>query len=467
MVNPYKTSKENGGRRYRHGVFFVATAILTTASVALSTQPSPVWSSFPSSRRCNSGGNSKDWYFERMKGLTGGSTGRYVPRTKSSSTSREATCQLVFEESTAKENDKPKLINSAGMTISLFATHFAVMAAKCSLPSCFALIVAEGSGLKFGGSPQRAMSTLLFLSTLAIAIGKILLGPVIDRFGGVVSLKALLCTLFALLGTIGTTTNFNVFAVSWILVDLCFSACWPGCLSSVHQSFQSHQWAGKVGMLAMAARTGNACAFLTFGSMLQLLRHRSGAWRYIFWLSAAIQLIPLFLLNYFGSYVGVKSCGIDALKEESRQKALSVLRKEISQIDFWLILLSRSALMIFGNFLLFVPTFMTHGYSLSHALSSNIGSLYAVGCLVAISLYAPIYNRFSLRKKMTLLGGMGLLSTCCALMQLFHVSVRPFSPVLGIICMILWGFSFSVPFYIPPALFALSRGGESSAATIG
>jgi hypothetical protein len=32
--------------------------------------------------------------------------------------------------------------------------------------------------------------------------------------------------------------------------------------------------------------------------------------------------------------------------------------------------------------------------------------------------------------------------------------------------MFVWGFAFAVPFYIPPSLFALKRGGTSSSATI-
>jgi hypothetical protein len=32
--------------------------------------------------------------------------------------------------------------------------------------------------------------------------------------------------------------------------------------------------------------------------------------------------------------------------------------------------------------------------------------------------------------------------------------------------MFLWGFSFAVPFYIPPSMFALARGRKESSATI-
>jgi hypothetical protein len=40
------------------------------------------------------------------------------------------------------------------------------------------------------------------------------------------------------------------------------------------------------------------------------------------------------------------------------------------------------------------------------------------------------------------------------------------TPVMSVLCMFLWGFSFAVPFYIPPSMFALARGGKESSATI-
>ena len=96
---------------------------------------------------------------------------------------------------------------------------------------------------------------------------------------------------------------FFVFSACWICIDLCFSACWPGCLASVYETFDSHTWPRKIGMLALAARTGNACAFLGFGSLLQIFAGRSNLWRLIFWVSSLIQLFPLLLLQYFGKSV--------------------------------------------------------------------------------------------------------------------------------------------------------------------
>ena len=379
------------------------------------------------------------------------------------------------EEEKSKVKRSSDFSKNVGMSIALFAAHFSVMAAKCSLPSCFALILSPESGLSFNPtlSPQKQMSFLLFLSTLSIATGKICLGPLIDKFGGLKSLKIQLVFLSFLLCMLGFSTKFFVFSACWICIDLCFSACWPGCLASVYETFDSHTWPRKIGMLALAARTGNACAFLGFGSLLQIFAGRSNLWRLIFRVSSLIQLFPLLLLQYFGNSVKqpmelTKNLSINRKESSNERGTFYVLFQEMRTIEFWLILISRSALMIFGNFLLFVPAFMTHGYSLSYSLSSKVASLYAVGCLTSVALFSRFYNDLNAFKQIALVALLCAISCLCAFSQLLHsLQTTTFSPMLGSVIMILWGFSFSVPFYLPPALFALKRGGKESAATIG
>jgi len=61
---------------------------------------------------------------------------------------------------------------------------------------------------------------------------------------------------------------------------------------------------------------------------------------------------------------------------------------------------------------------------------------------------------------------LGLLMGCCVL-QMAHVAgVVVLSKAVGMGSMFVWGLAFSIPFYIPPSLFALRRGGRQSSATI-
>jgi MFS family permease len=182
------------------------------------------------------------------------------------------------------------------------------MGAKCALPSVFSQLTSPRIGLSFAGwtsTPQSLMANQLALSTCAVALGKLLLGPLIDNFGGVLALQACLSTLMVMLTTISLANNFITFAIAWIIVDFVFSSCWAACINAVHQSFPETEWAKLIGIIAAGARTGNASAFFMFAGILQWsnkhLLPDAQAWRLVFGASAVLQLIPIALLSYFGT----------------------------------------------------------------------------------------------------------------------------------------------------------------------
>jgi MFS family permease len=144
-----------------------------------------------------------------------------------------------------------------GMVIALAASYFTVMGAKCALPTVLPLLLDPTVGLVFSDkwnlSPQELVSRQLTLATLAVAVGKLLLGPVIDRFGGILSLQVALSMLGVLLAAISLGSSFLGFAIGWIFVDFIFSSCWAACINAIHQSFPPDQWARQIGTLAAAA----------------------------------------------------------------------------------------------------------------------------------------------------------------------------------------------------------------------
>lgn len=377
-----------------------------------------------------------------------------------------------------------------GISVALFATYYCVMFAKSSLPATLSLLVGDNSGLRFFNAPsssltppqnaQAAMARVLSLSTIFLSIGKLVLGPVIDAVTGISCLKAALFVLLICLGTISQTTTFRHFALAWICVDFVFSACWAACLNAIHASFEEEEWPEAIGMLAIAARTGNACAFLAFGGLLEFIE----SWRVVFALSAAIQTIPICLLSMFAPQEGrppVNTCagkkGIAGASSDGAEQAsgrstrihdsLRVLRSVAKGAPFWLHLMSRAALMVYASFLMFVPSLMSNCFGLSSALAAKTGSLYALGCLLAVSVGSKPYNNLKSPGKIvanvTQLG----IATVAALTLLLHVrGAVSLAPSFGIFLMFLWGVSFAVPFYIPSSIFALERGGKESSATI-
>jgi MFS family permease len=361
-----------------------------------------------------------------------------------------------------------------GMTAALASTYFAVMGAKCALPSVLSLLTSSNTGLTYSNlsstvTTQYLMAQLLGLSTLAIAVGKLVLGPIIDSLGGIRSLQVSLLSLALLILIIAFTQQFSIFAVCWILVDFIFSSAWAGCINAIHQSFPEKEWARKIGIIAAGARIGNTAAFALFASVLYFLEGKvKQPWRVIFGVSALLQLLPISLLTYFGNTTLKKERQLHRGEEKpSSLSSLGTLRREASTPVFWLHLISRSALMVFASFLLFVPTLMSKVYGVSNGFAAQIGSIYALGCLLSITTGSQLFSRLSKKgQALSIVGLMGA-ATISSVAQLAHVAgVWKMSATTSAAFLFLWGWAFAIPFYIPPSLYALARGGVQSSATI-
>jgi sugar phosphate permease len=411
-------------------------------------------------------------------------------------------CDLKTDK-VAPKRDK---IRRRGMAISLGLSNFSVMGAKCALPSVLSLLMSPDRGLTFltptskpfssALSAQNQFAQLLGLSTLSVALGKLLLGPVIDKLGGIRALQVTLLLLLSLLATITMTQRFWIFAACWVLVDFVFSSCWAACISSIQQSFPSSEWGEQIGHLATGARLGNAASFSLFAAILFALEDRMvQPWRVIFLVSTVLQVVPLCLLSYFGgmtldankaaattatiatnndeSIVGNNTSNEEEttspVKSAPRfRDSLAILRREATTPEFWLHLVSRSCLMVFASFLLFVPTLMNQVYGCSNAVAAQVASAYSLGCLASVSLGSKLYAALpTTKQQITTVASLLALATTASLAQLGHsTGIVPLSWTFSTLSMFVWGFAFSLPFYLPPSLYALARGGRECSASI-
>ena len=418
----------------------------------------------------------------------------------------------------------------AAIAMTLSLAYFTVMGAKCALPSVLPLLVDSGSrsdssGGGGGGTggliftihqdPTTSMQQMLTYSTLAIAFGKLLLGPIIDRNGGSTSLKVLLSLLMILFGSLSINSSYTTFAIVYIMIDFFFSACWPAAIHTIHEFFPSNEWGKLIGQLAMGARAGNAISFWLFAQILHFfqqtqqqqqhglflssswwnyLQHQP--WRPVFALSGLIQLIPLSLLflwcrpkyRYlddimtrpplapetlttttstttpgttaimedatmgFTNNEGVNArmetppeheqlhqqqqqqqsntttnnanhneCHVAGEQQQQKQVSESssttttttttgsvafaaamslssfsqtwkIVIQEIQRLEFWFHWINRSVLMVYASILLFVPTILCQLYQTSSSFGSHVGSIYALGCLLAMLLGSQRYS---------------------------------------------------------------------------
>jgi len=363
-----------------------------------------------------------------------------------------------------------EIFRRRGMTAALFMTYFSVMGIKSALPSVFSQLT-SAQGLDFGGwtaTPQTLLARQLIMAAFAVALGKLLLGPVIDRYGGVMSLRFCLCGLLLCTSRLSSTTSFTNFAICWIFIDFMFSSCWAACLHAVHQSFPPDEWADLIAILAAATRAGNAMAFVVYSAVLNYCQGRyERPWQVVFGCSAALQLIPIALLWYFGNMLPDLDVSHHMKRRPSISKSLSTLRREARTPEFWLHLLSRSALMVFGSFLLFIPTLMIHAYETTPSQAANVGSFFALGCLLSVTMGSRIYSKLSRRSKIVTVASLMGTATICALAQLAHMMrIHAMTAWISSCSFFIWGFCYTIPFYIPPSMYSLNRGGTDSSATI-
>ena len=377
-------------------------------------------------------------------------------------------------------NDSGNNDQTNALSASLFLTYLTVMAAKCALPSTLALLTATNSGLLHHNtilSRQDVISRLLALSTVSIATGKLLLGPIIDSLGGMSSLQIALTILFLCLGSSGTQTlcpTLISFAIYWIIVDFAFSACWAACVKTIRDYLPEESWSREIGRLAMAARLGNTISFTAFASLLQWTSTRStiaqsttaqvtnSAWRLVYRASSIIQLIPLFMLTYFGknksriSDDNIISKDNPQMKSKERstlRQSLLILGQESRTLEFWLHLISRSIIMVLVSFLLFIPSYMTQCFEMSAGACARVGSAFAMGCLLAVSslsekTYPSDVTRErssrskTYRRKAFAMTGFLTTATICLMLQTSYLqNMVSLTPALGTLLMFLFGFS--------------------------
>lgn len=385
------------------------------------------------------------------------------------------------------------------LSLTLTLTYLTVMGAKCALPSTLALLVAPESGLVHRHaslSRHDVVSRLLALSTLSIAAGKLVLGPVIDALGGVRSLRLALAALGLCLGAIGSARacpSLTALASFWIVVDFAFSSCWAASVKAIRDHLPEELWSREIGRLAAAARSGNALSFAFFAWLLQRASPGASApaagaapaaapWRWVFRAAAAAQLPPLALLSRHSCREGrrpaAERTGNHAARPTAAWKAsLAVLRQQVHTLEFWLHLVSRSIAMVLVSFLLFVPSYMSTCYEMTSAASARVGSMFALGCLLSVSTLAEktypsadaesrTSRQLARRKACAMVAFLSLAATCLALQASFLHNLIRLSPFLGTLLMFLLGFSLAIPFYLPSSMFALKRGGKDGSATI-
>lgn len=86
---------------------------------------------------------------------------------------------------------------------------------------------------------------------------------------------------------------------------------------------------------------------------------------------------------------------------------------------------------------------------------------------MSVAFGSDLYARLSKRGKVASIVGLLVAAAVSSVAQLAHaMGAVTLSTTTSTVMFFLWGFAFAIPFYIPPSLYALDRGGSQSSATI-
>jgi predicted MFS family arabinose efflux permease len=313
-------------------------------------------------------------------------------------------------------------------------------------------------------SSAAQMHRIVGGATLACLAGKTLLGPATDQVGGKRSLVFAMAATSAMLAGIATTSNATMFACMWYLVSLFYSGTWGAVASIIRTNFQRKDWAKQLGYVAASSRLGSLTSSLMFGALLD----SPLGWRGVFWASALTQaLVVLVFVAAWPKHGVLQSASVHGKASAPGMSQLSiqdVLRVCAANQRFWMMLIAKSLLMVVGQFIGFIPLFLASLPSVSKGRAATYSSVFALGSLVSNLLGSRFYGPLSNLRKVYVISTCLMVSVLCAGLLSGWYMKMPLGAMLFILGM--WGLSWSVPFYIPPGVYALEVGGDAHAAFV-
>jgi predicted MFS family arabinose efflux permease len=134
---------------------------------------------------------------------------------------------------------------------------------------------------------------------------------------------------------------------------------------------------------------------------------------------------------------------------------------------FWSMLIGKIMLMTVGQFISYIPLYLTTGVKLEASKAAMCAASFSTGSLVSNLLGAKYYSKLPHTKQLyTVLISNGLASICTLLLTCNAAAALPLSVPQILALLMVWGATWAAAFYVPPGLVALELGGVQHAALI-
>lgn len=322
--------------------------------------------------------------------------------------------------------------------------------------------------------------------TLGALAGKIIWGPIADKFGGRFTL--LIGIFFTALFIIAFGLSPNVIAFSGFsfLLYCSKSSGWPGMTKLVGEWYHPQHYGQVWSILATSSRFSVVLATLFFGWLMSFMH-----WRTVAFITAVFALVI-----FIGCYFYLKETPetthfftedesnittpelINASKQALNNKYNHPL-KASGTLDgllvfaksprVWLVVIMLMVLTCMMAFLDFVAVYLMESYQLTPSQAAMASTVFPVGSLAGLLASIAFYDRFSKRGIRTVLTIALILSLLSVLtlqyLPFFNFGAELNYPIaLGAI--FLFAFSISPAYYLPMSIFSIEYGGPHSATLV-
>jgi len=376
-------------------------------------------------------------------------------------------------------NRPPQQIN---IIISMYLGYAAMMICRQMVTILSpALLVDETLGLT-----KTNIGDFAAYGTLGALIGKLIWGPIADKFGGRFTflIGIFLTAMFII--AFGLSPNLMAFTGFSFLLYCTKSSGWPGMTKLIGEWYHPLNYGRVWSILATSSRFSVVLATLFFGWLLSFLN-----WRMVAFIAAAFAFI-IFAGCYF--YLKEKPEDPTFFKEDENKadnNDLSIASKQALDnkynhplrgtstlaglVDFaksprvWLVVIMLMVLTCMMAFLDFVAIYLMESYKLTPSQAAMASTVFPIGSLIGLLASIAFYDKFSKRGIRTVLTIALILSLLSVLtlqyLPLFNLNAESnYLVALGAI--FLFAFSISPAYYLPMSIFSIEYGGPHSATLV-
>jgi MFS family permease len=360
-------------------------------------------------------------------------------------------------------------------------SYMSIIVSIMTLPVCLSALHADVAF--YGSAAPTYLSKMLAIATMATMFGKFVLGPPTDHIGGERTLKLTMFLISVSLYACSISTNVQLFGLLWIALSFVYASAWGAIGKIVRERFLANEWSGQLGLVAAGSRVGSLVSSLLFAG---LLLHNG--WRTVFRVAAAIQVAILafyHLLNKqvttilaapsLRSFSTATSSTVQVSNasptESDKETVPAVLKRVASSAEFWFMLTGKVSLMCVGQFISFMPLYLSTGFQMAAPAAAAASSSFALGSLISSVLVTKLYQNMSTSQQIRTITVFNCLN--CVLPALLWAHHKQLLPgFLGVtattapVVLFLWGAAWMLPFYIPPGVLALHLGGTAHAALL-